>query len=174
MAAPIVPGQSNVLIDATAFTNAALAYGDKWDLYAANQVEAAMNQSGEIVQRAVRKRAKRHYRSGRLDKMITSTGLGAGWHRVVTVKSRGHVAHLVAGNVRAHMIRTRIPADRTMPLFVRGNIVGYAEAVEHPATRGDPYFHVGAMNSRLAINAVLKATAKRLVKHLADITEGKA
>jgi hypothetical protein len=172
MAAPTVPGYSNVIIDAKAFTDAALAYGDQFDLWAGQEIERVMNQIGEIVQRAVRKRAKRHYRTGRLERNVRITGAGAGWNRRVQVRSGGHSAHLVAGNVRAHEIHSRQPRTPAMPLYVAGHVVGFSEAVKHPATKGDPYFHVGVMNSRLAINAVLKASAKKLVQHLADISKG--
>lgn len=172
MAAPLVPGYSNVLIDASEFTKAALAFGDKWDLQAGLEVEKVMDQSGGIVQRAVRKRAKRHFRTGSLERNVRVVAVGAGWDRTVRVHSGGKHAHLVAGNVRQHPIISRQPKTPAMPLYTRGGIKGFAEAVEHRATRGDPYFHVGAMNSRLAINAVLKASARRLATHLAELTKG--
>lgn len=170
MAAPLVPGFSNVTIDAADFTKAALAFGDQWDLQAALEIEKVIDQCGDIVQRAVVKRAKRHYRTGRLEKAIRRTSVGAGWDRIAQVHSGGRVAHLVAGRVRAHPIKSREPQTPAMPLYVSGgSIKGFTEAVQHKATRGDPYFHVGAMNSRLAINAALKASAKRLAAHLADL-----
>lgn len=165
----LVAGQSRIAIDAHDFAMAALAFGDRFDLEAGLEIERAMDQSGEIVQRAVKKRAKRHYRTGRLERNIRIMAVGAGWDRIVRVRSGGSVAHLVAGHVRAHKIASKEPKTPAMPLFVGGKIVGFAEAVQHPATRGDPYFHVGAMNSRLAINAVLKASAKHLAAHLADV-----
>lgn len=174
MAAPITPGYSNVKIDARDFTNAALAYGDKWDVWAATEVEKVMDQCAEIVQRAVRKRAKRHYRTGRLEKNVKIRVTGVGWDRKEIVHSGGSAAHLVAGNVRAHAIASHQPRTPAMPLYVGGNVTGFSEVVQHPATKGDPYFHVGVMNSRLAINAVLKASAKRLSKHLAEISKGSA
>lgn len=67
------------------------------------------------------------------------------------------------------MIRARQPETKAMPLYVGGGVIGFSEAVMHRATRGDPYFHVGAMNSRLAINAVLNASARRLAAHLRDL-----
>ena len=169
----LLPGertsQSRIAIDAADFSQAMLAFGDKFDLEAGLEIERAMDQSGEIVQRAVRKRAKRHYRTGRLERNVKIVAAGAGWDRVVRVRSGGHTAHLVAGHVRAHAIKAKEPKTPAMPLFTTGGIVGFSEAVKHPATRGDPYFHVGAMNSRLAINAVLKASAKHLAAHLADL-----
>lgn len=174
MAAPIVPGFSNVLIDARDFTRAALAFGPKWDLFAAIEVERAIDQSGDIVQRAVKKRAKRHYRTGSLERNIRVVRINAGWDRTVRVRSGGKHAHLVAGRVRAHRIKSRQPETKAMPLYVGGRIIGFAQSVEHRAWRGDPYFHVGAMNSRLAINAVLKASAAKLVTHLAEVNRGLA
>ena len=169
-----VPGQSLIAIDAGDWSRAALAFGDKWDLYAALEIERVIQQSGEIVQRAVRKRAKRHYRTGRLERGVIIQAVGAGWDYIVRVHSGGKHAHLVAGNVRAHRIVSRPPETPAMPLYVGGSIVGFAQTVEHRAHRGDPYFHVGAMNSRLAINAVLKASAKKLAIHLADVMRGLA
>ncbi len=169
-----VPGQSLMAIDAGDWSRAALAFGDKWDLYAALEIERVIQQSGEIVQRAVRKRAKRHYRTGRLERGVVIAAVGAGWDYIVRVHSGGRHAHLVAGNVRAHRIASKEPKTLAMPLYIGGSVQGFAQSVEHKAHRGDPYFHVGAMNSRLAINAVLKASAKRLVTHLAEITKGLA
>jgi hypothetical protein len=165
----IVAGQSRIAIDAHDFAVAAWAFGDQFDLEAGLEIERAMDQCGEIVQRAVRKRAKRHYRTGKLERQIKVQSIGAGWDHTVRVHSGGHAAHLVAGHVRAHMIKSKQPKTPAMPLYVGGSIVGFSEAVKHKATRGDPYFHVGAMNSRLAINAVLKASAKHLAAHLADL-----
>ena len=167
MAAPIVPGFANVMIDASDFSKAIFAFGPLYDIEAAKEIEAAMDKIGVIVQRAVRKRAKRHYRTGSLERNVRIVAIGAGWERTVRVHSGGKHAHLVAGRVRAHPIASRPPTTPAMPLFVHGTVVGFSESVQHPATRGDPYFHVGAMNSRLAINAVLKASAKRLATHLA-------
>ena len=157
----------NVMIDASEFSKAIFAFGPLYDVEAAKEIEAAMDQIGVIDQRAVRKRAKRHYRSGKLERLVRITAVGAGWERTVRIKSHGSVAHLVAARVRPHRIVSRPPETPAMPLYVRGTITGWAEAVQHPGYRGDPYFHVGAMNSRLAINAVLKASARRLAKHLA-------
>jgi bacteriophage HK97-gp10 putative tail-component len=173
----IAPGFSNVAIDASQFVDAAMAFGEDFDLEAGLMIEKAMRDSGQIVKRAVIKRAKRHYRTGRLERGIKVDEAGAGWDLVVRVRSTGGVAHLVAGRVKAHRIVSSAktdPKSPAMPLYVGGTIKGFAQAVEHPATKGDPYFHVGAMNSRLAINAVLNATARRLAAHLADVIALKA
>ncbi len=167
MAAPIVPGFANVMIDASDFSKAIFAFGPLYDIEAAKEIESVMDQIGQIVQRAVKKRAKRHYRTGNLERNIRVIGIGAGWERTVRVHSGGRHAHLVAGRVLAHPIEARKPETKAMPLFTRGGIIGFSEAVQHRGTRGDPYFHVGAMNSRLAINSALKASARRLAKHLA-------
>jgi bacteriophage HK97-gp10 putative tail-component len=171
----IVPGQSRIAIDASDFTAAMLAFGPDFDVWAGQEIERAMRASGQVVKRAVIKRAKRHYRTGRLERGIKVDETGAGWDLVVRVRSTGHAAHLVAGPVKAHRIANRKhPETPAMPLYVGGSVTGFAQAVEHPATKGDPYFHVGAMNSRLAINAILKASADRLAGHLVDIIEGRA
>jgi hypothetical protein len=167
MAAPIVPGFANITIDAADFSKAIFAFGPLYDIEAAKEIEAVMDQIGLIVQRAVRKRAKRHYRTGRLEKFVNVVGVGAGWERTVRVHSGGSVAHLVAARVRPHDIRASEPRTPAMPLYVKNTITGWSEHVQHPGYRGDPYFHVGAMNSRLAINSALKASARRLAKHLA-------
>jgi hypothetical protein len=167
MAAPLVPGFANVMIDAREFSAAIFAFGPLYDIEAAKEIEAAIDKIGPIVQRAVRKRARRHYRTGRLEKFVNVIGIGAGWERTVRIHSGGSVAHLVAARVRPHRIASEPPRTPAMPLYVKGGVEGFAQSVQHPGYRGDPYFHVGAMNSRLAINAVLKASAKRLATHLA-------
>lgn len=168
----IVPGFSNVAIDAHDWVVAATAFGEKFDLQAGLEIERAIHDSAEVVHRAVVKRAKRHRRTGLLEKQIKVIQVGAGWDRIARVKSGGRIAHLVAGPVRAHTIKVRSLASPSMPLYRAGTLVGFARSVHHPATRGDPYFHVGAMNSRLAINAILKASARRLATHLAELTKG--
>lgn len=167
MAKALVPGFSNVMIDASDFADAILAFGPRFDLEAGLEIERAMDQCGEIVQRAVRKRAKRHYRTGRMERNVRIRAVGAGWDRIVRVRSGGSIAHLVAGNVRPHRMVSEGPKSPAMPLYVKGTITGFSQATMHPGHRGDPYFHVGAMNSRLAINAVLKASARKLAAHLA-------
>jgi bacteriophage HK97-gp10 putative tail-component len=170
----LVPGQSRIAIDASSFTQAALAFGDKFDLQAGLEVERAMRDSAGVVQRAVIKRAKRHRRTGRLERQVKIAETGAGWDLIVRVHSGGRVAHLVAGPTRAHTIAVRSVQSPSMPIYRAGSLVGFARSVEHRASRGDPYFHVGAMNSRLAINAILKASGRRLATHLAEMTKGTA
>lgn len=157
-------------IDASAFTAAAIAYGDKFDSIAATIIEDGIQRSAEVVQRAVVKTAKKHRRTGRLERQIKIQGTGAGWNRAVRVKSGGRVAHLIAGPVRAHEIRVT-PAERAMPLMIAGSVRGFADVVQHPATPGDPYFRRGVNNARLAVFNVLKATGRKLTRHLAEITE---
>ncbi len=166
---PLVPGFSRIAIDASDFSAAILAFGGTghFDVWAGTEIERAIEQCGEIVQRAVRKRAKRHYRTGSLERNVRIAATGAGWDRIVRVKSGGSHARYVVGGVRAHRIVSEGPQSPAMPLHVGGSVIGFAQSVQHKATRGDPYFHVGAMNSRLAINAVLKASAKKLAAHLA-------
>lgn len=169
----IVAGQSNVAIDASDFVRAAWAFGANFDLQAGLEIERAMRDSGGVVQRAVKKRAKRHYRTGKLERQIKIVEVGAGWDLIVRVKSGGPVAHLVAGRSRPHEIRLRSMTGPAMPLWHTGlGIAGFAQSVHHPGYKGDPYFHVGAMNSRLAINAILKASAQRLATHLAETMRG--
>lgn len=169
----IVPGFSNVAIDASAFTKAALAFGPNFDLQAGLEIERAMRDSGAVVQRAVIKRAKRHRRTGLLERQIKVRETGAGWDLIVRVKSGGRIAHLVAGRVRPHAIALRSIRSRAMPMTIGGAVTGFAQSVRrHPGYRGDPYFHVGAVNSRLAINAILNASARRLVTHLDEKMRG--
>lgn len=168
----IVAGQSNVAIDASQFVRAAWAFGENFDLFAGLEIESAIDKSAAVVQRAVVKRAKRHRRTGRLERQIRIATIGAGWDHTARVKSGGSVAHLIAGGVRAHKIPLRSVNSRAMPLYVGSSITGYAQSVEHRAVKGDPYFHVGAVNSRLAINAILNASARRLVTHLSEVLKG--
>ena len=165
----IVPGQSNIAIDAADFSAAALAFGSDWNLQAALEIERAIGDSGQVVKRAVIKRAKRHRKSGRLEKKIWFKQFGAGWDTIAKVHSGGPVAHLIAGGVGRHRIPMHSVVRPSMPLYEGGRIQGYARGANHPGFRKDPYFHVGAMNSRLAINAILKASAKRLATNLAEV-----
>lgn len=161
-----------VKIDAAQFSAAAVAFGDRFDVQAAGIIDAAIRRSAEVVQRAVVKSAKRHRRSGRLESNIRIGYAGVGWDLAARVRSGGSVAHLVAGPVRAHAIALPSSARHPMPIYGATGPEGYARSVMHPATPGDPYFRRGANNARLAVNNVLKAAARRLAAHLADILKG--
>ena len=168
---PPAAGNSFVEFDASAFDKAAALFGRHWDGEASQMITDAMQRSAEVIQRAVVKQALPHRRTGLLErqiKIVRPTGTGFG--QQIRVKSGGQIAHLVSGPVRAHEIRA-FKNEHPLPLSYGkiGLTIGFAENVQHPFTRGDPYFARGVKNARLAVNNVLQAAIRRLARHLAEI-----
>lgn len=174
---PAPQGEGSVSIDAAAFDAAAQAFGPDFDAAAAQMITDAMQRGAEVIQRAVVKQAKRHKRSGRLERQIKITApTGVGFGQEIIVKSGGSVAPIIAGGARAHMIpRAGIKSHRPMPIS-RGRVwrvIGFAEHVQHPRVAGDPYFSRGVRNARLAVNNVFKAALNKLAAHQADVIAGR-
>jgi hypothetical protein len=166
-------GAFAVDIDASAFDAAAEALGANWDAEASKMVEAAMQRSAEVEQRAIRKQAARHRRTGRMEsqiKVVHPTGQGFG--QTVTVRAGGSVAHFIAAGTRFHEVQT---LNARHPLRLFGfSAKPFAQHAQHRAVVGDPFFERGVRNARLAVNNVLQAALRDLAAHLADILKGAA
>jgi hypothetical protein len=171
---PAPQWQGTVQIDASSFEAASAAFGPRFDDEAGQIIADAMQRSAEVIQRAVIKRAKRHKQTGRLESQIRIIKpSGSGFARSMRVHSGGSVAHLVAGPVRAHRIVVS-PAETAMPIKIAGFTMGFADVVQHPGMRGDPYFKAGVQNARLAVHNVMLAAGRKLTRHLADVLGGTA
>lgn len=155
---------ATVSIDATAFNKAAAALSEAgFEEVAGPIVKHALRQSANVVRDSIKSAARRHRRTGRLERGVHTTWKGAGLAFQLRVSSTGSVAHLIAGGVRPHGIRA---GDVHHPMPV-GRMTGFAEAVRNPGFRGDPYFHRGVQASLPAITAIVEAAGAAMVKELA-------
>jgi hypothetical protein len=115
----------------------------------------AIHDIGVIVRRKVRLRLLSHYRTGKLRSGVVQVKGGSGIDTVGIVKSTGPIAHLIAGGVKPHTIRSH----KHMPIRGFGGITTFAQTVHHPGFRGDPYFHKGVEDAARDIDKiVVKAT----------------
>jgi len=153
---------SGVEFDASEFTRAALAIGPFLTVDSALIMEAAVDASAVVIEEKVKRRAARHRNTGKLIAKIHTSRAGAGFDHTALVKSGGSVAHLVAGGVKPHAIK-----GNSMPIRRGGpEILGFAQAVEHPGFGGDPYFRKGVRDSVSGVNNVLNGAARALVAEL--------
>lgn len=153
-----------VSIDATAFDKAAAALSTAgFEDVATPIVRNALTRSANVVRDKVKTAARRHRRTGRLERGVHTTWKGAGLAFQLRVSSTGPVAHLIAGGVRPHGIRA---FDVHHPLPV-GGPTGFAEHVEHRGFRGDPYFARGVAAAIEPIGTIVQAAGKAMTDELA-------
>lgn len=122
-----------------------------------------LDASGLAVQDAVRRRAGRHSRTGRMARYVNVRGTGAGGTRQVRVHASGRVAHLIVGGTRPHVIRP----IRRQALAIRPDglaIVAFAADVRVRGVRPDPFVALGAQDARGDL-AQLDATALARITH---------
>jgi hypothetical protein len=100
---------------------------------AGDVLAGAERQIGDDVLEAVRSRARRHRKSGQMERRIRLKVTGDGADQVVRIHAGGKVAHLVIGGTRPHRI---VAPARPIPLGGRS----FAQSVRHPGTRPDPFF----------------------------------
>lgn len=159
-------------IDVSSLQAIATAFGPRFDKEAGVIVDAGMAKASEVIQRAVVKAAKRHRKTGAMERGIrVIVGAGKGFGKTYRVAATGPVAHLVAGPIKAHH-ETVSRSEKAMPIRVGGRAVAFADVVERKASRGDPFFRRGVGNARLAVHNVLLATGRRVTAHLVEVLEG--
>lgn len=147
--------------DGADFYAAAIAFGPAFTLEAGLIIERVLDQAGEVVQRRVKDRARRHRRSGSLERGIKLEGAGAGFDHAVRVRSSGPLAHLIVGGTDPHEIR---PIEKRALSFA-----GAARpfgAAQHPGTRGDPYFRDGVRASIGDVGGILRDGGRELAREL--------
>lgn len=152
------------MIDADDFRAASAALGD-FDRLADPELEAAEVKIAAAVADNVRRAARRHRRSGRLERGLTVKTSGHGAQATATVHAGGPVAHLIAGGVAPHAIR----ATRSHALGIRrggGTIVAFAEHVQHRGFRADPFFAEGVERSQAQIDQITADTADAIAGDL--------
>lgn len=131
----------------------------------AAELERADHRIGEVVADNVRAAARRHRRTGKLEKEITVRSRGKGASTQVSVHAGGASAHLVAGGVKRHRIRARGHALAMQPFG--GSFLGFAAAVEHPGVRADPFFAEGVEASAAQIDKITAQAGDAIAGELA-------
>jgi hypothetical protein len=92
----------------------------------------------------------------------TVTTRGSGADRSTTVDLGGPIAHLVVGGTARHRIR-----PRTRLALRIGSGQRFAEAVQHPGTRGDPFVDRAIAQSAGDIASILDDVGSDVVDELA-------
>lgn len=151
------------MIDVTELRSAARALRDL-DAAAAPALEKAERQAGAVVLDNVKAAARRHRKSGRLERGITVQVRGKGAATQVSVHAGGASAHLVAGGVEPHRIRA-MPGHALA--FVRGGVTTFAAAVRHPGFAADPFFAEGVEASAAQIDRITAQAGDAIAGELA-------
>lgn len=148
-------------VDARDFRGAALALAD-FDAIAGRSLETAERKVAEAVADKVRIAARRHRRSGKMERYITVKATGKGVDARVTVHAGGAVAHLIAGGVRPHTIRP----VRARALAIRAG-ARFAAVVRHRGVRPDPFFAEGVDAARRDVDQITGQAADAIAGELA-------
>lgn len=152
-----------VSIDGTAFATAAAKLDAAgFEDVAQKVVKHALRQAANVVRGNVKTEASRHRRRGRLEAGVHTTWKGAGLAFALRISVTGPEAHLIVGGVGPH----RIKALGSHPLPV-GGVTGFAESVQHPGFRGDPFVQRGIKRSLPAIQILVDAAGAQMVAELA-------
>jgi bacteriophage HK97-gp10 putative tail-component len=155
------------VIDATELRAAAKALR-ALDEAAAPALEKAERAIGPVVADNVRIAARRHRRTGALERSITVQVRGKGAATQVSVHAGGASAHLVAGGVKRHRIRA-LPGH-ALAFERAGSVTSFAAAVEHPGFKAHPFFAEGVEASAAQIDKItaqaLDATAGELATRM--------
>lgn len=131
----------------------------------------AVGELADATQDAIRAAARRHRRTGRLDKNIRQVDLrDAGLASSATVAATGMVAPILVGGSRAHRIRPL--HARALALRGSGPASGFAAGVRHPGTAPDPFFARGIAASQADVGRIIDRGAERAADQLARVAEG--
>lgn len=125
----------------------------------------------DVVQASVRDAARRHRRTGRLERNIRQVErVDAGMASRVTVAATGLAAPIIVGGSAAHVIA---PArSHALTLYGAGPASGFASRVRHPGTAPDPFYSRGLAAARSDLDRVIDRGAQRAADQLARVAEG--
>lgn len=127
----------------------------------------AQDDSAEAVLGAVRPRARRHRKSGEMERRLSIRARGDGFARQTQVHAGGKVAHLVIGGTAPHLIRARGHA-----LAIGDPPRAFAASVHHPGTHPDPFFAAGVADATGDVSNALDDAGGTIVRELARRLEG--
>lgn len=157
-------------IDATDFAAAAVELGASDELIG-RAAEPMVDAWADAVQRATITRARPHKRTGRLERNVRRSRIGADIARRDRVELTGLVAPILVRGSSAHVIRP----IRAHALHLVGHSPGargFAEGVRHPGTTPDPILARGVRDASADLEATLARGASRLADELAASVEG--
>lgn len=146
------------------FSQASAAFRELDDLSAPILADAEVRIGDDLVD-AITQRARRHRRTGRMERGIKATVDGHGLKQTVRIHAGGPVAHLIIGGTRPHRI-----AAPTRPIPLGGQ--RFAASVRHPGTRADPFFAAAVDASAGDVATALDTAGADLVHRLARRIEG--
>lgn len=133
--------------------------------------ETALEDMADAGQASVRAQARRHRRTGRLDRNIRLVDQGgAGLAHHVTVKATGMAAPIIVKGSRPHAIRPLAGGARA--LWIGEGAGRLVARVQHPGTRPDPFVARGLELARDEVADVIDHAGARAVSQLATIAEG--
>lgn len=135
------------------------------------QLDELGDDAALVVQREVRAQARRHRRSGRLDRNIRVRQLDAGESPTWSVRAGGMVAPIIVGGSRPHIIEP--VRSRALALGgPGGGVVGFAGVVHHPGQRADPFVTRGLAAAEGDVGRLADQTVEAIAAELAETLEG--
>lgn len=135
-------------------------------------VDPALHKAATAVQQGVRAAARRHRRTGKLERFVSVTGDGKGLETELRVHAGGRVAHLITGGTGPHVISA--VRSRALPIAGVGGAVGFAATVHHPGTRADPFVARGVASSEREISQITDRAADELAHDVARRLTGRS
>jgi hypothetical protein len=132
---------------------------------AAPALEKAERGIGPVVADHVKAAARRHRKTGALERSITVQVRGRGARTEVSVHAGGASAHLVAGGVQRHQIRAM--PGHALRFERAGGVLSFAAAVDHPGFAADPFFAEGVEASAAQIDKITAQAGDAIAGELA-------
>lgn len=132
----------------------------------------AIARTAETVQRHVRAAARRHRRTGKLERFVSVTGGGQGLDTELRVHAGGRVAHLIVGGTAPHEISAI--RSRALPIAGPSGSVSFAGAVRHPGTRPDSFVARGVAAAEHDVRQITDKAARDVAHELAQRMTGRS
>lgn len=150
-------------IDAEDFRRAAKALEKEGFRTQAGRTTAyGLRRSANAIRRKVRARAKAHRRTGKMSSNVRTSFYGRGLAFQAKVYAGGSVAGLIVRGTKPHAIESAA----AMPITSGKTLIGFARAVSHPGTQGDPFFSKGVKDAAPEVNAIIAGSAATMTREL--------
>lgn len=151
------------------------AAGDRLVDQADDVFDGAIDELGDAAAAAIAKEvragARRHRRSGRLERNVRVRQVVEGGAPSWSIKVGGMVAPLIVGGTSPHTIGP--VRSRALELLSPGGaLTGFAGVVHHPGTRADPFVARGFDRARGDVARLAADTIDTIAADLADVLEG--
>jgi hypothetical protein len=146
---------------------AALLRGGAADVAIDHVADVAVVDMAHAVQTEVRRAARRHRKTGRMESAVAVTVAGEGVDVVARVTA-GDVAPIIVRGQRPHEIR---PLNGRVLAFA-GGVTGFAAYVQHPGVAPDPFVARGLAAASGELGAIADDAARHTAAELAARLEG--